>query len=82
MNKEITRTKFRPNRDVDKCGRTNNDRANRAAVALITHREGEPVDEADLRDLLANLMHMCDRDGTWDFEAELRSAARNYRDER
>ena len=72
--------------------RTNDTRAARALAAIVAYRaydngghdEGE--DEADLRDLLADLMHYagrCDQnDGPDYFDRQLASARTHYEKER
>lgn len=55
-------------------------RSNRAARALRAFRGKEVMDEADFRDLLANLMHYARRHA-YDFETELAKARRNFEEE-
>lgn len=59
---------------------TNNKRAERAMKAVGAWRGYEVGDEADLRDLLTDLMHLCRRDKV-DFEGQLAIAWRNFQDE-
>lgn len=73
--------KFDPDKDVDNVGRTNGQRAENGQRALDYWRRHERPDEADLTDLLADLMHMAHRDGI-NFEQELERAQRNFEVER
>ena len=54
---------------------TNNERATRIDAVLEAY--ARIPDEADLRDLLADIMHYCDREKI-DFDAELSQATDNY----
>lgn len=72
--------KFRPNKDIDGSGFTNDVRADRALEALDAWAAGYKVDEDTYRDLLNDLMHLCDRDNL-DFAKLLSMARRTYEDE-
>lgn len=66
---------------------TNEARAERAHRAMDTYcwaLEGRDFryDEDDIRDLLADLMHLCDLQTGIDFEANLRIARDNFEAER
>ena len=79
-------SKFKPNRDVDKNGNTNEVRANRATQALLEYKAegGYPDSDSNedcLADLLCDLMHVCDRDEL-DFSEAMRSAELNYEAEK
>src|SRR6266404_4027781 len=55
--------RFRPNRDVDGNGRTNEARALRAEKALVEYIGSDRRDDDDqyhLQDLLCDLMHLAD----------------------
>lgn len=61
---------------------TNKERADRMLATLAAYRKAQsgwdmPPDEADLSDLLADLMHWCKREGI-DFAAELERAQENF----
>lgn len=58
----------------------NIERSNRASRALKAFRGKEVMDEADFRDLLANLMHYARRHA-YNFENELATARRNFEEE-
>jgi hypothetical protein len=75
------RRRWRPNRDIDRSGWTNERRAERAAEALSTFMGSDHPDESHLPDLLCNLMHLCDRDQR-NFDDLLAHARRGYEDER
>lgn len=81
--------KFRPNRDMDHNGNTNDARADRAELAVNAYGEGNYGDILDpcvIQDLLCDLMHYCDRRaGELDdetFGAMLESARSCYEEER
>ena len=62
---------------------TNEDRAARidyVVDAYVAHVDGTR-DEADIRYILTDIMHYCDREGI-DFDAELSSATDNYSEEK
>lgn len=69
---------FKPKRKAKEP--TNNKRAERAMKAVGAWRGYEVGDEAELRDLLTDLMHLCRRDKV-DFEGQLAIARRNFQDE-
>lgn len=65
----------------------NLDRAERAAAAVETWRaqRGDPVDEANARDLITDLLHLIERDGEESEggpAVELETALNNYEAER
>jgi len=74
---------------ADKCefagGLTNGHRAEQAemGVEAANRHRGEPVriDEDSVRDLLADLGHLCDREGI-DFPAIINTAKKDWRAER
>ena len=72
---------FKPDRRIDNRRCSNGDRAARADKAMTAHRGNEDRDEADLCDLLADLMHMAHRDGI-DFEVQLGRAQMNFNAEK
>lgn len=72
--------KFQPSKDIDGSGFTNARRAERAVNALAAWAEGYKVDEDSYRDLLNDLMHLCDRENL-DFAKLLSMARRTYEDE-
>jgi hypothetical protein len=72
---------FKPSRCIDNRRVCNGDRAARADKAMAAHRGNKERDEADLCDLLADLMHMAHRDSV-DFQKELNRATRNFNAER
>ena len=53
----------------------------RAALAAFAQAKGEVQDEADIRDLLTDLLHLCEEDGI-NFTHELDMATDNYHAER
>ena len=70
---------FDPDKRIDPDEPTNGERADKAACALeafVSQGSCEP-DEADIRDLIADLLHLCDRQGI-DAEAQLASARSNW----
>ncbi len=71
---------FRPDHALDSHGPTNGDRAKKAEYALTAHRGIDQPDEADLQDLLTNLMHLAHRDNL-DFETYLDGARRCFEEE-
>lgn len=73
-------TPFRPNHRTDSRSPTNGERAHAASLALATHRGPAQPDEADLQDLLTDLMHLAHRDDL-DFENYLTSARRRFEEE-
>jgi len=67
-------------KDPWKGARTNTQRANRAAKALAAYRRAEKEttpDEADMRDLLCDLMHLAPKLNL-DFRTEVRYAEDNF----
>lgn len=59
----------------------NNDRAQWAEAAISAFEAETGTDRADaLADLLADLMHWCDRTGD-SFDVAIKRAKRNYKDE-
>lgn len=72
--------KFRPNKDIDHSGFTNDVRADRAEQALMAYRGGDRPDESHWRDFLSDFMHLCDRENL-DFARVLSWARRAYEDE-
>jgi hypothetical protein len=57
-------------------GPTNEDRADRAARAIATYGQDQSHEE-NLADLLADLQHLCQREGT-NFARALRAAAMHH----
>ena len=81
-----TTHRFRPKKRDVPDGRTNEDRANTAAFAVAgacnaRGERGQTASEDSIRDLLADLGHLCDREGV-DFEAVMRTATADWRAER
>lgn len=75
---------FNPDCDVDECGITNGDRAERAERAVIEWLGTDGKDDTyrtHIQDLLCDLMHLCDRDRL-DFNSILDMARRCQEDER
>jgi hypothetical protein len=75
------RSKFSGKKKLEGESQTNNDRVKRATNAIIGWRGYEVADEANLRDLLSDLMHYCHKYGV-NFEKELASARRRWIEER
>lgn len=77
---------FRPARDVDHNGNTNEMRADRAEMALLTYKREAGYPDTDcnedvLTDLLCDLMHLADRE-EMEFDDRLDSAHGLHGDER
>lgn len=72
---------FRSTRRADNTGRTNGQRAVAAERALDGWRKGDQKDEADLQDLLSDLMHLAHRERV-DFDAALERAKFNFEEEK
>lgn len=74
-----------PDKDIDQTGRTNGDRAEAAEAAVVAacrmRCECLNVDEDGVRDLLADLGHLCDREGI-DFAALIATAVADWEYER
>ena len=73
-------------RDFPGDGSNNGQRAEVAAVAVeaasrARHDEAVTIDEDGIRDLLADLGHLCDREGI-DFPAIINTAKKDWRAER
>ena len=79
------RFKFNPNKRDVPGGRTNGQRAEGAesAASSACRARGEHVaaDEDAVRDLIADLGHLCDREGL-DYEAIINTAMQDWRAER
>ena len=80
-----SRFKFQPNRRFLN-GRTNNQRASGAEHTLTLYKhavlgEAGPIDPEVIRDLLADMLHFCDREQI-DFGEQLVSAEANWLTER
>lgn len=77
--------KFDPAKRDDPDGPTNGHRAEQAemGVEAANRHRGEPVqiDEDGIRDLLADLGHLCDREGL-DFVKIVATATKDWRAER
>lgn len=75
--------KFKPNKKPDGAVICNGTKADHAEMARTTWREATCTgdDESNIADLIADLGHLCDRDGL-DFEAAIESALINWRAER
>lgn len=78
----MSKFKFKPNKHEPGCS-TNGTRADNAEMALATWRDatGTGADESNVTDMMADLGHLCDREGR-DFEAEVETALMNWRAER
>lgn len=72
---------FKPAKVLDGEDRKNGDRANDAMKAVAAWRGICVADEADIRDLLCDLMHHCHKHGR-NFEKELCQARRSFLEER
>lgn len=76
---------FDPDKRIDPDEPSNGTRAEWAEAALHAFLEStgeaDVPDEANIRDLIADLLHLCDRDGI-DGEAQVESALMNWRMER
>lgn len=72
-----------PRNIIIRGGSSNGGRAACAEDALVAWRQakGEAIDESNVRDLLADIGHLCDREGM-DFEAEVKTALMNWRAEK
>lgn len=82
----MAKFKFKPNKcdpDDPTTTVTNGQRAKSATDALWAWRaaKGEGIDPSNVTDLIADLGHLCDREGQ-DFEAAVKSAMINWRAER
>ena len=76
--------KWRPNRDCDGNGNTNEDRADRAQQALLAYAQageyGDLADESVAQDLLCDLQHWFCRERR-DFKQVLADASDSYNEE-
>lgn len=89
MSKPKKDKNWRGNKDVDKCGITNQDRASRVEehfVLYATGRDGDlhpsPADMASYcADMIADLLHLAASEG-WDAERVLRLADLHFQSER
>lgn len=76
---------FKPNKKFDREGPSNETRAGWGEVGLMGFlcATGEPqtTGEDEISDLIADLAHLCDRDGM-DFEALVTRARMNWQAER
>lgn len=78
--------KFKENKRTDPNGRWNGQRAEGAAFAVAAAfrargEAGQVVSEDGIRDLLADLGHLCDREGL-DFVKIVATATKDWRAER
>ncbi len=75
--------RFNPKKK-DEAGKSNGRRASSAATAIRTYaglRSVEPIEDYHLSDLVADIRHMCHRDGR-DFDEILANAQRHYLEEK
>jgi hypothetical protein len=72
---------FAPAKVLEDEDRSNGDRADRGSKAIMGWRGYEPADEADISDLVADLMHYCHKHRI-NFEKELCRGRRRFLEER